>query len=161
MIEPKDIMEFANRFGLASQLFQSVLERRLGPMGLTPPQLSVLSHLARKGSPLRITDIANDVQVGQPAVTKMVAKFAANGWVVMQSKVSDRRSKVAQITEAGGQHLVDVQRALLPEIGPYLMGWDREDLEGFTKNLMQFARFLDQLGDLDDPSEKGISNKKT
>ncbi len=160
MVEPKDIMDFANRFGLASQLFQSLLDRRLAPMGLTSAQLSVLSHLARRRSPQRVTDIAKTVQVGQPAVTKMLAKFETAGWIKMIASDTDKRSKVAQITPKGGEHLVSVQKSLLPELGPYLMGWDDAKLKQFTENLFEFASFLDGLGDLDDPNRKSLSNKK-
>lgn len=160
MVAPKDIMEFANRFGLASQLFQSLLDKRLAPMGLTSAQLSVLSHLARRGSAQRVTDIAKTVQVGQPAVTKMLAKFETAGWITLVASAYDKRSRAAQITPKGGEHLVSVQKSLLPELGPYLMGWDKARLSQFTEDLFEFAGFLDGLGTLDEPSGKSLSNTK-
>ncbi len=146
-----EVIECLTRFGIASQLFQSFLETRLAPHGLTPAQLNVLSHIARARAPQRVTDIATAVQIGQPAATKILTKFEQAGWVVFIASSVDRRSKLAQITKAGGEHLINVQRSTMPDLGAFLTEWPTEDLHHLTQALTRLGQFLDDRRDLDLP----------
>lgn len=140
----KDIIEIMTRFGIASQLFQNMMETRLATFGLTVPQMSVLSHIVRLSRPLRITDIARAVQVGQPAVTKMITKFENAGWVGFIANQNDRRSKVVQATDEGTAHLLHVQRSLMPTMGNFFAEWKSEDLDHFGEYLTKLGQFLDE-----------------
>jgi DNA-binding MarR family transcriptional regulator len=138
------VMEFALRMGIASSQFQAVMEQRLAPHDLTPQQLNVLSHVARHG-PCRVTDIARVVQVKQPAVTKMLAKFERSGWITNVDDPKDRRSRAARLTPQGGAHLMQVQRGLIPELPGFVLGQNADDIRHFTKMLQAFSAFLDDL----------------
>lgn len=139
----QEIVALLTRFAITSQLFQTQSEARLSKMGLTLSQMSVLSHLARRGGALRVTDIARAVEVGQPAVTKMLAKFEGAGWVRMVSHPEDRRSKMAEATPAGQQHLAEVQRSLFPDLMGFFIGWEDAEIQRFMADLSRFSAFLD------------------
>ena len=137
------IIELITRFSIASQLYQSQMERQLIAHDLTLPQLSVLSHLSRRVDPQRITSIAAAVEVGQPAVTKMLAKFENRGWITFHASTTDKRSKSARITEMGKTHQTNTQRQLLPNVIAELVGWSETDLAQFSENLNRFGKLLD------------------
>ncbi len=141
------------RFGIASQLYTGALERRLAPHGLTLSQLSVLSHLARvsKGGQeaLRVTQIAQAVEVNQPAVTKMLTKFEGAGWVAFKSSLNDRRARAASITPAGLSHLAQVRQTLFPELVQFLATWSPEERDRMIEGLQRLAGFLDSQRGLD------------
>lgn len=139
-----DIIEMIARFSAAIQRVQGEFERRLAHEGLTSAQLNVLSHLAQRGRQ-RVTDIAGAVNVGQPAVTKMLAKFEAAGWVIFKSSDEDRRSKLAHMTEDGLAHLQDVQKQLFDDLGEVLAHWSQADIEGFTEYLSRFDGIWEEL----------------
>ncbi len=147
------ILEVTTRFGITSQLYQSLLARRLAAHDLTPAQLSVLAHLSRRRRPdgtpdaQRITEIAHAVEVRQPAVTKMIAKFAGHGWVRLVATPHDRRARAAQITEAGAAHLRAVQKALIPDLPRWFADWTPEELDAFLTSLTRFSQFLDARRD--------------
>jgi len=149
MIKNAKYMEAPTKLAIVSAQYQSILENRLAPFGLTMPQLSVLSHVARKREALRITDIARAVQVGQPAVTKMIAKFASSGWITLTSDPNDKRVKKAEITREGGEHLMRLQTSLMPEMPEFLASWDQAELDAFLSNLTKFISFLNSLSELD------------
>jgi DNA-binding MarR family transcriptional regulator len=147
------IMELVTRFGIASQLYTGAIERRLAPHGLTFAQLSVLSHMARVGKggaeALRVTQIAQAVEVNQPAVTKMLTKFEGAGWVAFQSSANDRRARAASITPAGLAHLAQVRQSLFPELGQFLATWAPEERERLIQDLQRLGSFLESQRGLD------------
>ncbi len=70
----------------------------------------------------------------------------------MVASTSDKRSKSAVIQPEGAQHLGQVQRQLMPEIGNFFADWAEEDISQFTDHLTRFGRFLDENRLLDDTS---------
>lgn len=145
-----EVIALLTRFGIASNLFQSVMDKRLARVDLTLAQLSVLSHLVRAGSPRRVTDIARAVEVSQPAVTKILAKFEGLGLITFSGDKRDKRIKAAEATPAGAQHFIEVQRRTFPEMGAFLNGWSSQDRTQFTDYLMRLGAFLDQTRSEDD-----------
>lgn len=148
------IIDLITQFGIASQLYTSAMEKRLARHGLTLAQLSVLSHLARVGQggqkPLRVTQVSQAVEVNQPGVTKMLAKFESAGWVRFDLAPSDKRARAAVITEQGLAHLTRVRQTLFPELGAFLADWDPDERQTMTAHLRRLARFLDGQRTLDD-----------
>ncbi len=142
---PETIIGFATRLAITVDLYYSVLSERLRPFDLTISQLSVISHLARRQEPQRVTDIAKSVDVGQPAVTKMITKFENAGWVTLVDSISDKRVKAARMTPEGYQHLGQVQRHLLPELKPFLDQKSEADIKTVTDLLKDFSALLETL----------------
>lgn len=145
-------MKFATRLGIASDLYRNVIEKRLTAYDLTPAQLSALSHIARRGAPQGVSDIARAIDVGQPAVTKMLNKFERAGWVTISGSKHDRRIKEAAITQDGGMHIGQVHRSLMPELPQLLEAWSAAELERFTQDLIDLSQFLDRLRSQTEPN---------
>lgn len=135
--------------GIVTAQFQALLERRLTAFDLTPPQLNVLSHIARHG-PCRVTDIARAVEVGQPAVTKMVTKFERLGWLEQRPDDTDRRVRAVALTPGGFAHLGRIQGGLMPELPAQLAAFSPDDLDQLTLLLRRMMGALDAMRRLDD-----------
>ena len=143
------MVAFTTTLGIVTAQFQSLMERRLAAFDLTPPQLNVLSHIARHG-PCRVTDIARAVEVGQPAVTKMVTKFERQHWLEQRPDGDDRRVKAVALTPAGFAHLGRIQGGLIPELPGRLAVFPPEALDALTGQLRQLIGVLDDIRRLDD-----------
>lgn len=149
---------------IATQLYGTALEQRLAAHGLTGAQLSVLSHLARHSqspSPAQgVSAIARAVQVQQPAVTKMMTKFAREGWITLEADPKDARKRNCRISRPGLSHLGTVQRDLFPDLGRHFADWSEADMARFTADLKRFAAVFDAMRRLDATSPSGLSENK-
>ncbi|RPE67385.1 DNA-binding MarR family transcriptional regulator [Pacificibacter maritimus] len=146
---PENIIKFATRLAITSDLYRGIIEKRLTAHDLTPAQLAALTHLARRAMPLRVSDIARAIDVGQPAVTKMLIKFERAGWVTLSGSKQDGRVKEASLTRDGGMHLQKVHRSLMPELPSFLDNWSEEQLHHMTDELKSLSNFLETVQKLD------------
>ena len=103
-----------------------------------------MNHLARRmPDGASVTSIASAVEVKQPAVSKMVAKFEGMGWVRFEAASGDGRSKQVLMTPSGGAHLMAVQKALLPDYMEMLDGWSDAEIAALTGQLFRLVGWLD------------------
>ena len=147
MIDPEDIEKYAKigtALSLNTQLFSTRMRTLLDRFDLTDSQFSVLNHLARRmPEGQSVTAIAAAVEVKQPAVSKMVAKFEGMGWARFETLKDDARAKQVFLTHSGQAHLMEIQRALLPDFVAMLDGWSDEDIEALTAQLFRLIGWLD------------------
>ena len=147
MIAPEDIEKYAKigtALSLNTQLFSTRMRTLLDRFDLTDSQFSVLNHLARRmPEGQSVTAIAAAVEVKQPAVSKMVAKFEGMGWARFETLKDDARAKQVFLTHSGQAHLMEIQRALLPDFVAMLDGWSDEDIEALTAQLFRLIGWLD------------------
>ena len=117
----------------------------LDRLGLTEAQFSVLNHLARRmPEGQSVTAIAAAVEVKQPAVSKTVSKFEGMSWARFEAMQNDARTKHVFLTQAGQAHLLDVQRALLPDYMAMMDGWRDEDIASLTAQLFRLVDWFDK-----------------
>lgn len=135
------------RLGIVAQLYTGLVTRLLEPHDLTWPQFALLVHLARRGAPARISDMAEGVDLSQPAVTKIVQKFTALGLVEVSRDTSDQRSRPVRITAQGLARLDAVQRSFAPAFDALLDGWEPEALERLTADLSRLSNRMEMLRD--------------
>ncbi|MEP5154712.1 MarR family transcriptional regulator [Planktotalea sp.] len=144
---PKDVEKYAKlgaALSISTQLFSTRMGVFLDRFGLTEAQFSVLNHLARRmPEGQSVTAIAAAVEVKQPAVSKMVSKFEGMGWARFEATQGDARSKQVFLTETGQAHLIDIQRALLPDYVDMLQGWSDEDIAALTGQLFRLVGWMD------------------
>jgi DNA-binding MarR family transcriptional regulator len=79
-------------------------------------EVGVLRHL--RGGPRRITELAADERVTQPAITLLVNRLAERGWVERVPDPTDRRAVLVSLTAAGHEVFEQLRaeyRALLHE----------------------------------------------
>lgn len=144
----QDVEKYA-KLGAALSISTQLLSTRMGTFldqfDLTEAQFSVLNHLARRmPEGQSITAIAAAVEVKQPAVSKMVTKFEGLGWVRFEATQGDARSKHVFLTSTGKAHMIEVQRALLPDYVDMLEGWSDEEITSLTAQLFRLVGWLDK-----------------
>lgn len=146
MSQPPLPARFGQQLGIASTRYRGLIERLLAPHDLTWPQFTVLLHLARRRHPGRISDIALAVELTQPAVTKVVQKFAAQGLVEILRDEDDARIRLVCITPAGLSRQTAVQQSFGPMFVRLLEGWSAEDLERLIADLERLSTAMHALG---------------
>lgn len=147
MKSPEPIEKYAKlgtALSISTQLFSTRMGVFLDRFALTEPQFSVLNHLARRmPEGQSVTAIAAAVEVKQPAVSKMVAKFEGMGWVRFETLKDDARAKQVFLTPSGQAHLTEIQSALLPDFEQMLEGWSDEDIKALTAQLFRLIGWMD------------------
>lgn len=79
---------------------------QLAPLGLTYAQARVLRHVAAAGRPLRMADLAAQLDVVPRSVTTMVDALEAAGLVARHADPGDRRSVLVVLSD-DGRRLLD------------------------------------------------------
>jgi DNA-binding MarR family transcriptional regulator len=105
---PAAEVELAGRLRLAVGMLCRWLRQR-DPGGLSPAQLSALSHLDLAG-PLRLGDLAGRERVAAPTATRVVGALEQAGLVTRGPDPADRRGSLVAITAVGRQALDEVRR---------------------------------------------------
>lgn len=149
MQQPPLPARFGQQLGVVSTLYRGLIERLLAPHDVTWAQFTLLLHLARRGGPSRISEIAVAIELTQPAVTKVVQKFVNQKLVQIQRDDTDARNKPVRITAEGMAHVTAIQRSFGPVFDELLEGWHEADLERLIADLMGLAEKLSALNKAD------------
>lgn len=128
-----------------STLCRGLIERLLAPYDVTWGQFTLLLHLARRGGPSRISEIAAAIELTQPAVTKVVQKFVGQKLVEIRRDDNDARNRPVRITAEGIARLTAKQRSFGPVFNELLQGWDEAELERLTADLTRLTEKLSAL----------------
>jgi DNA-binding MarR family transcriptional regulator len=99
------------------------------------------------GGPRRITELASEERVSQPAITLLVNRLAERGWVQRVADPSDGRAVLVSLTKAGEQVFAQLRaeyRALLHEEMATL--GDR-DVATLARAVEILDRLIDRLGE--------------
>ncbi|MFC5746390.1 MarR family winged helix-turn-helix transcriptional regulator [Actinomadura rugatobispora] len=118
-----DELELAAALGRVSSLMRALAL----PRDLSMTTLSVLANVERFG-PRRITELAGDEGVTQPAMTQLVSRLERLGLAERHSEPGDRRAVVVRVTGAGRAELArrrQVQAKRLAELLAELPAADR------------------------------------
>jgi DNA-binding MarR family transcriptional regulator len=108
--------------GAMSLAFEELLRlfRRLSPAtGLSLTAAATLSNLERRG-PARLTDLATQQGVSQPAMTQLVTRLQDAGLVVRAPDPDDGRVVLVHVTDAGRAELVDRREVRTSRLGALL-----------------------------------------
>jgi|SRR5262252_5049625 len=85
----------------AAGTLEARVEARLAEVGLSLPKLAALHHLTHAGDSLPLGQLAERLACVKSNVTQLVDRLEADGLVARTADPSDRRSRLAVITEAG------------------------------------------------------------
>ena len=115
----------------ASWRLRRASRAELQPLGLTFGQARALRLLARAGQPMRIGELAAQLEVVPRSATTMVDTLEAAGLVARQADPADRRSVLVGLTDCGAallERLGHVRRASAEELFGRLTTEQREHL---------------------------------
>jgi DNA-binding MarR family transcriptional regulator len=125
----------------ANTLSKLFLSRSSVPVSRT--EVGVLRSL--RAHPRRITELASEERVTQPAITLLVNRLAERGWVERISDPSDRRAVLVSLTPVGEEAFTRLKaeyHALLQEEIAALDDHEVETLAGAVEIL---DRLIDRL----------------
>lgn len=108
-------------------------------------EIGVLRSL--RARPHRITELAADERVTQPAITLLVNRLQERGWVQRLADPSDRRAVLVSLTPAGEEALAQLRaeyRALLHEEMATL---DDSDVRTLASAVEILDRLIDRLAE--------------
>jgi DNA-binding MarR family transcriptional regulator len=99
-------MTEAGRSGLfavlhAAHSLEARVEVRLAEIGLSLPKLAALHQLSQAGDSLPLGQLAERLACVKSNVTQLVDRLEADGLVLRAADPSDRRSRLAVLTESG------------------------------------------------------------
>lgn len=147
MVKPSQAMvaDCATWLSIVSQLFGNRMATLLEPHGLTLGQFSILHHIVRQSPEraCRVSDIAAAVEVGQPAVTKALAKFQTMGLVDVAASAKDKRSKFVTATPEAGKLLGEIYQDIGPDLARTFGALEADAAESFVRQLKRLGSWLD------------------
>jgi len=85
----------------AAGSLEARVEARLAEVGLSLPKLAALHQLTQAGDSLPLGQLAERLACVKSNVTQLVDRLEADGLVTRAADPSDRRSRLAVITETG------------------------------------------------------------
>ncbi len=99
-------MAIAERTGLfavlhASGVLESRIEQKLAAVDLSLAKLAALHQLSQAGESLPLGQLADRLRCVKSNVTQLVDRLEADGLVSRTADSSDRRSRLAVLTDAG------------------------------------------------------------
>lgn len=113
----------------------------LSALGLHPGQEVVLKALSDKDG-LTMSELASELGVQPPTVTKMVTRLAAYGFVERQTSPTDGRLARVFLTEPGRALISDVDRMWKRLEKEALAGLDDKDRKRLRKYLRKIEKNL-------------------
>ncbi|WP_456789812.1 MarR family winged helix-turn-helix transcriptional regulator [Cellulomonas sp. P5_C5] len=100
---------------IVHQLTSTRLNRALKPLGLTLTHVSLLTHLTYVPAGCSVGEIAEAMEVNQPAVSKTLRTLTDHGAVDVETSASDARRRVVRLTARGADLLSQARLAMHPE----------------------------------------------
>jgi DNA-binding MarR family transcriptional regulator len=100
---------------IVEQLVTTRLNRALRPLSLTTTHLSVLLHLASVADGCSVSEIAEAMEINQPAVSKTLQSLNSRQAVVISADAADARRRVVRLSSQGQALLTDAAAAMAPD----------------------------------------------
>lgn len=143
-----DLNAFFTDIAIIDQLMGALRSRRLPP-GLSLAGFGVMNHMVRMG--LETTSpaaLARALQVTRGAITGVLHKLTAEGFVTLEPDPDDGRGKKVRITPAG----FAARQAAIDALEPLVVRFEREmDLEAIRRmhpDLRRIREYLDNNRDV-------------
>lgn len=113
--------------------------------------LAILYVLHIEGSGLRVTDLAEQLRIDAPAVTRKAQQLERSGLVSRSRDTADARATRLQLTAAGRRTINRFLAARRKWLTSLLAGWPEPEQAEFARLLRQFTSDIQrQMGELDD-----------
>jgi len=113
--------------------------------------LAILYVLHLEGSGLRVTDLADQLRIDAPAVTRKAQQLERSGLINRSRVAADARVIRLQVTAAGRRTISRFLAARRKWLTSLLAAWPEPDQAEFARLLRQFTSDIQrQMGELDD-----------
>ena len=113
--------------------------------------LAILYVLHIEGSGLRVTDLAEQLRIDAPAVTRKAQQLERSGLVSRSRDTADARATRLQLTPQGRRTISRYLAARRKWLTSLLAGWPEPEQAEFARLLRQFTSDIQrQMGELDD-----------
>ncbi|MGO4188341.1 MarR family winged helix-turn-helix transcriptional regulator [Pseudarthrobacter sp. TAF60_1] len=119
------------------------LSRQVHP-DMEPAAYGLLAVIRREG-PIRLTDLAQNIGVGKPSVSRQIAFLESIGLVSKEADPLDGRAQAIRLTEKGEEKMHQVQDARRRDFRERLEEWPVEELQ----TLAEYMAKLNSIFDLD------------
>ena len=125
-----DLTDFFTDIAIIDQLVRTLRERRLPP-GLSTAGFGLINHMVRTGQETASpAALARALQVTRGAVTGVLHKLTAEGFVTLEPDPKDGRGKKVRITPAG----MAAREAALASVAPLAARFEVEmDVEAIRR----------------------------
>lgn len=123
------------------------LSRQVHP-DLEPAAYGLLAVIRREG-PIRLTDLALNIGVGKPSVSRQIAFLESIGLVFKEADPLDGRAQSIRLTEKGEEKMHQVQDARRQDFRERLGEWPVDEL----RTLAEYMAKLNSTFDLDAPAK--------
>lgn len=116
-----------------SQLYEWATER--SGVSIERPSMTILVTLAMEGRAMRVGDIALQMGVEGPHVTRHINKLKQRELVKSIVDTADARARLVDLTERGATVAQRYQDALFGLLDDVIQDWDLEQRQAFTDSL--------------------------
>lgn len=107
--------------------------------------------LLAEGRGLRLTDLAEQLRIDAPAVTRKAQQLERSGLLSRSQDTADARATRLQLTPQGRRTINRFLAARRKWLTSLLAGWPEPDQAEFARLLRKFTSDIQcQMGDLDD-----------
>jgi MarR family transcriptional regulator for hemolysin len=137
-------LAFAISTVLVARRYRALLDDRLRPLGHGTARMEALSAIAGLPKLSPQTAIAKRIGIEGPTLTRMLDTLEAEGLVVRLADPSDRRTKLIQLTPAGGEALAEIQMVADGFRHQVLEELDDGELDGVTETLRNLLTRLNE-----------------
>lgn len=121
--------------GEATNIWRSVLDRRLKPLGLSQARWRVLLHAARADRPLTQSELANRLYIGGPSLVSLIDRMEADGWIERRRHETDRRRNLIHLSPRAEETLQLIEKEVVRVHRELTEGLDPADVESARRVL--------------------------
>ena len=127
----KNVEHQISLFWRRARAISNQLSRQVHP-DMEPAAYGLLTVIRREG-PIRLTDLAMNIGVGKPSVSRQIAFLESLGLVAKEADPLDGRAQSIQLTAKGEEKMHQVQDARRQVFRERLGEWPVEELEELAR----------------------------
>ncbi|KNH17105.1 MarR family transcriptional regulator [Arthrobacter sp. ZBG10] len=141
-------------FWRRARAISNQLSRQVHP-DMEPAAYGLLTIIRREG-PIRLTELAMNIGVGKPSVSRQIAFLESIGLVSKEADPLDGRAQSIQLTPKGEEKMHQVQDARRQVFQERLGEWPVADLEELARYMAKLNATYERDGfPKDEPAEPG------
>ena len=146
-------MEVFNQIGAIEYYMRGAVTRHL-PAGMTYAHFELLRYFIRYGDGQTPAELSRILLMTKGAVTNILQKMEAQGFIVVLADVSDGRKKRVKITRGGLEAGNCVFRNMKGKTDALRSGFTDNEFRDAVPFLKALHTFLSEINELDGPADE-------